>query len=225
MIIFDKDIEKVYPGTKMGVLIVRGISEQEGCKKEDEATFLKQLRDKYEGVTKKELKEQKPVNAYAAYYKKFGQSYHLLSQLDSMLKGKKTCDSKSSLLQSMFFNELESMMLTAGHDLNTLKPPLRLNLATGNEGYQSISGRDVTTAAGDLILCDSARVISSILKGPDYDTRITTDTSDVLFTIYAPPGISTHEVCTALMKLEARIRVFAANSKTEMLQVLEVPNC
>lgn len=110
--------------------------------------------------------------------------------------------------------------LDAGHDLKKLKLPLRLNLATGNEGYQSISGRDVTTAAGDLILSDGTRVISSILKGPDYNTRITPDTCDVLFTIYAPPGVSTHEVRTALMKLEERIRVFAPNSKTEILQVL-----
>jgi len=152
-------------------------------------------------------------------------SYHLLAQLDSMLKGKKICDSKSPLLQAMFFNELESMLLTAGHDLNRLKPPLRLNLAAGNEIYQSISGREVTAAAGDIILSDSTRVFSSILKGPDYDTRITPDTSDVLFTIYAPPGIGVPKVKTALEKLERRIQAFAPNCKTEILQVLEVSTC
>lgn len=225
MIIFEKDIEKVYPGINMGILIVRGISERADCKKEDEATFLKELKKKYEGFTRKELKEQSPVDAYAAYYKKFGQSYHLLAQLDSMLKGKKICDSKSPLLQSMFFNELESMLLTAGHDLNKLKPPLRLNLAAGNEAYQSISGRDVTAAAGDIILSDSARVFSSILKGPDYDTRITPDTSDVLFIIYAPPGIGAPKVRTALKKLEKRIREFAPDCKTEILQVLDAQTC
>nr|WP_288824868.1 hypothetical protein [uncultured Clostridium sp.] len=225
MIIFEKDIEKVYPGTIMGVLIVRGISERAVCKKEDEAIFLKELREKYEGFTRKELKEQSPVDAYASYYKKFGQSYHLLAQLDSMLNGKKVCDSKLPLLQSMFFNELESMMLTAGHDLNRLKPPLRLNLAAGNEVYQSISGRDVTAAAGDIILSDSVRVFSSILKGPDYDTRITPDTSDVLFTIYAPPGIGAPKVKTALKKLEKRILALAPNCKTEILQVLEAQTC
>lgn len=220
MITLEKDIEKVYPGTNMGILIIRGISERADSKKEDEVLFLKELRQKYEGLTRKELKERSPVDAYAAYYKKFGQSYHLLAQLDSMLKREKICDSKSPLLQSMFFNELESMLLTAGYDLSRLKPPLRLNLAAGNEGYQSISGREVTAAAGDMILSDSTRVFSSILKGPDYDTRITPDTRDVLFTIYAPPGIGAFKIKTALMKLEERIRVFAPHSKTEILKVL-----
>ncbi|WP_349671812.1 hypothetical protein [Lacrimispora sp.] len=222
MIIFEENVEKIYPGTRLGVLIVKGISQKAEWQKEDEAIFLNALRKKYEGVTRKELKKQSPVDAYAAYYKRFGQSYHLLAQLDSMLKGEKTCASKSPLLQSMFFNELESMLLTAGHDLNKLKLPLHLSLADGNECYQSISGRELTVAAGDMIMSDSTRVFSSILKGPDYDTRLTPDTRDVLFTIYAPPGIDAFKVKTALLRLEERIRAFAPDSITELLQVLTV---
>ncbi len=142
-----------------------------------------------------------------------------------MLKGEKTCAFKSPLLQSMFFNELESMLLTAGHDLNRLKLPLHLNLATGNECYQSISGRELTATAGDMIMSDSTRVFSSILKGPDYDTRLTPDTRDVLFTIYAPPGIDSFKIKTALLKLEERIRAFELDSLTEILQVKSYINC
>ncbi|MBE5988754.1 MAG: hypothetical protein E7250_13615 [Paenibacillaceae bacterium] len=222
MIIFEENVKKNYPGTHLGVLIVKGITQKAECKKEDEAAFLNALRKKYEGVTRKELKTQSPVDAYAAYYKRFGQSYHLLAQLDSMLKGEKTCVYKSPLLQSMFFNELESMLLTAGHDLNKLRLPLHLNLAAGTECYQSVSGRELTAAAGDMIMSDSTRVFSSILKGPDYDTRLTPDTRDVLFTIYAPPGIDAFKVKTALIRLEERIRAFAPGSKTEILQVLTV---
>ena len=222
MIIFEENVGKNYPGTHLGVLIVKGITQKAECKKEDEVAFLYALRKKYEGVTRKELKTQSPVDAYAAYYKRFGQSYHLLAQLDSMLKGEKTCVYKSPLLQSMFFNELESMLLTAGHDLNKLELPLHLNLAAGTECYQSISGRELTAAAGDMIMSDSTRVFSSILKGPDYDTRLTPDTRDVLFTIYAPPGIEAFKVKTALIRLEERIRAFAPGSITEILKVLTV---
>lgn len=225
MIIFEENVKKNYPGTHLGVLIVKEITQKAECKKEDEAAFLNALRKKYDGVARKELKKQSPVDAYAAYYKRFGQSYHLLAQLDSMLKGEKTCVYKSPLLQSMFFNELESMLLTAGHDLNKLKLPLHLNLAAGTECYQSISGRELTAAAGDMIMSDSTRVFSSILKGPDYDTRLTPDTRDVLFTIYAPPGIDAFKVKTALVRLEERIRAFAPDSITEILQVLTVMRC
>lgn len=222
MIIFEENVRKIYPGTHLGVLIVKEISQKAECHKEDEVIFLNALRKKYEGVTRKELKKQSPVDAYAAYYKRFGQSYHLLAQLDSMLKGEKTCASKSPLLQSMFFNELESMLLTAGHDLNKLKLPMHLKLATGNECYQSISGRELTAVAGDMVMSDSSRVFSSILKGPDYDSRLTPDTRDVLFTIYAPPGIDAFKVKTALLRLEERIRAFAPDSITEMMQVMTV---
>ena len=225
MIIFEENVKKNYPGTHLGVLIVKAITQKAECKKEDEVTFLNALRKKYEGVTRKELKTQSPVDAYAAYYKRFGQSYHLLAQLDSMLKGEKTCVYKTPLLQSKFFNELESMLLTAGHDLNKLKLPLYLKLAAGNECYQSISGRELTAVAGDMVMSDSSRVFSSILKGPDYDTRLTPDTRDVLFTIYAPPGIDAFKVETALLRLEERIRAFTPDSITEILQVLTVMSC
>ena len=225
MIIFEENVEKIYPGTHLGVLIVKAITQKAECKKEDEVTFLNALRKKYEGVTRKELKTQSPVDAYAAYYKRFGQSYHLLAQLDSMLKGEKTCVYKTPLLQSMFFIELESMLLTAGHDLNKLKLPLYLKLAAGNECYQSISGRELSAVAGDMVMSDSSRVFSSILKGPDYDTRLTPDTRDVLFTIYAPPGIDAFKVKTALLRLEERIRAFTPDSITEILQVLTVMSC
>lgn len=102
------------------------------------------------------------------------------------------------------------------------KGPMHLKLATGNECYQSISGRELTAVAGDMVMSDSSRVFSSILKGPDYDSRLTPDTGDVLFTIYAPPGIDAFKVKTALLRLEERIRAFAPDSITEMMQVMTV---
>lgn len=70
MIIFEENVRKIYPGTHLGVLIVKEISQKAECHKEDEVIFLNALRKKYEGVTRKELKKQSPVDAYAAYYKR-----------------------------------------------------------------------------------------------------------------------------------------------------------
>lgn len=219
MFIFDESICTAYPGTKIGILIIKEVSSSVSYGESDAAEFLEELRYRYIHFNRQKLKEQNPINAYVSYYKRFGQSYHLLAQLESMLKGKKPLNAKSELLQAMFLSELEGMLLTAGHDLDKLRLPLQLRIATGTEIYQLISGKEVTTVNGDMMLCDSNSTISSILRGPDYDSRITSATTEVLFSIYAPPGIDENYIKTNLEKLEKRIRAFAPFSRTELLQV------
>lgn len=178
-----------------------------------------EIQQKYGNLDRKELKVLYPIQAYTSYYKKFGYSYHVLAQLESVLKGKKALHTESGLLQAMFLSELESMLLTAGHDLSQLQTPLKLKLASGNETYQSISGKEVTAVGGDLTICDGTGVISSVLRGPDFKSRITESTVDVLFTIYAPPGIETEYLETSLKRLEERIKAFSHSSQTKVMQV------
>jgi DNA/RNA-binding domain of Phe-tRNA-synthetase-like protein len=221
MLKIDNSIYNAYPGTKMGILIMKNVINSDSYKETDISDFLEEIRNKYTHITRQELKELAPINSYVSYYKNFGQSYHLLAQLESMLKGKSPNNAKTELLQAMFYSELEGMLLTAGHDLKKLRLPLQLKIADGTEMYQSISGKEVSTTHGDMILCDSNSTISSILHGPDYDSRITPETTDVLFSIYAPPGIDADYISMNLEKLEKRIRTFAINSKTELIQVFK----
>ena len=112
------------------------------------------------------------------------------------------------------------MLLTAGHALTQLHLPLKLTIASGTESYQSISEKGVTAVNGDMIICDQKNnVISSILRGPDRNSRIKETTTDVLFCVYAPPDIDEDYIKTNLEKLEKRILENSPSATMEMLQV------
>lgn len=219
MLNIDERICITYPGTKMGILMIADVSPSDTYTETQMAQDLKALHQKYAHLNRKELKKLHPVSAYVDYYKRFGYSYHLLAQLDSVLKGKKTLHNDSALLQAMFISELDNMLLTAGHDLAKLDLPLRLKISTGTELYSSISSKEVTTINGDMALRDRAGTISSILRGPDHKSRITSSTTEAVFTIYAPPGIEANYIQHGLKGLEKRIKSCSPSARTELLQV------
>lgn len=218
MFTIDDEIKDALPGTKIGILIMMNTSSCAIDELEIHNSFC-EIQHKYGNLDRKELKALYPIQAYTSYYKRFGYSYHVLAQLESVLKGKKILHTEFGLLQAMVLSELESMLLTAGHDLSQLKMPLQLKLASGNETYQSISGKGVTAVGGDLMICDGTSVISSVLRGPDFKSCITESTVDVLFTIYAPPGIETEYMETSLRRLEERIKACSHSSQTKVMQV------
>ena len=219
MLTIDDKVRALYPGAKMGILAVKDVSNSSYMTEQESKEFLDYLCRKYAHLERIELKELYPISAYIAYYKKFGSNYHLLAQLESVIKGKKTANFDSGLLQVMFLSEMDDMLLTAGHDYTKLHLPLQLKIATGTETYLSISGKEVPTVNGDLMLTDSNGPISSILKGPDFASRITSSTTAVLFSVYAPTGINEDYIEGSLKKLEKRIRTLSPSSRKELLQV------
>ncbi|MBS7526633.1 hypothetical protein KHM83_08090 [Fusibacter paucivorans] len=221
MLKFDQKVPVQYPGTKIGILVIKNIDVSASQNETDNETFYQTIRAKYDGLNRPALKAIAPINAYVTYYKQFKQSYHLLPQLESIISGKPPRNAKTALLQSMFFTEIETMLLTAGHDLSCLTPPLSLSIAFGNEHYQSISGKEVTATKNDLILYDAQGVFSSILRGPDSRSKITAKTRDAIFTVYAPPIINTALIEAHLMTLEKRIKITSPESITELKQVFE----
>lgn len=221
MFTLDESVANAYPGMKMGLLVMRGVapaaSNEQGLQEADGA--IAGLQQKFGGMDRRELKAVHPIHIYVAYCKKFGYTYPVLSQLESVLGGKRALPSKSGLLQAMFLAELSSMLLTAGHDLAQLRLPLCLKVATGAEKYVSISGKEVTAVRDDVVLCDRDGPISSILRGPDEKSRITPAATDALFSVYAPPGIDTEYIQAHLGQLERWIAQLAPSASTELLTV------
>lgn len=221
MLTIDNSVFANYPGAKMGVLAMTNVEASAPLAPDAVEDALNEIRRRYGHLDRAGLKEIHPVKAYVEYYKKHGYSYHVLGQVESVLQGKKQLRAESGLLQAMFLTELESMLLTAGHDLGKLQNPIQLKIASGNETYASITGKETTAVQGDLMVCDGNGVISSILRGPDFRSRITGATADVLFTFYAPPGIETGSIREALEKLRDRITSFSTLSSTAILHVYE----
>jgi DNA/RNA-binding domain of Phe-tRNA-synthetase-like protein len=222
MLQIDPAVLKTWPGAQMGVLAMRRVDAKAPPDPASVSRAMEEIKSLYAHLDRAALKAVHPVKAYVDYYRKFGYSYHVLGQLESVLSGKRTVDAGSGLLSAMFLSELESMILTAGHDLDALKTPLTLRLSTGEERFESISGKEATTVAGDLMVASGDSVISSILRGPDAASRITGATTGVLFTLYAPPGVEKGVVESALHKLEERIRAVSPGCETLDLAVYPV---
>lgn len=221
MFSFHESVLDHYPGIQMGFLIMHGVcpSSSDENYQVTEADVISGLKQRYGQLDRKELKSLYPIHVYVSYYKKFGYNYPVLAQLESILRGKKALHTESHLLRTMFLAELNSMLLTAGHDLKQIHLPLELKAAIGTETYVSISGKEVEAIRGDVMLCDGNGPISSILRGPDYQSRLTESTTDVLFSIYAPTGINADLINIHLNQLEELIKAYSSTSKMEVKRV------
>ena len=147
------------------------------------------LRVAYAGSTRAELRQMPPMDAYTAYYRQFGSTYHVVSQVESVAGGKGIPVALPPVAV-MFMAELQNGALTAAHDGEALRAPLTFRQADGTEGYTGLGGREVRTTKGDWLLADAAGVVSSILHGPDQRTAVTGQTHDVLYVAYAPDGVA-----------------------------------
>ncbi|MCO1601965.1 phenylalanine--tRNA ligase beta subunit-related protein [Desulfosporosinus nitroreducens] len=117
--------------------------------------------------------------------------------------------------------ELKNTFLTASHDLDKIKTPLSLKVSTGSESFTTLSGHNVTTIPGDIMIEDQEAIISSILRGPDLRTAITEHTTRVIYTVYAPFGVEEQLVREHLRDIESYVRIFSEKSITCLNQVFE----
>jgi DNA/RNA-binding domain of Phe-tRNA-synthetase-like protein len=177
------------------------------------------LREQYRALSRQALRQLPVFAAYHAFYRNFRKSYHVRLQLESVVFSKKPIQSASSLVTAMFLSELETGLLTAVHDWDLLKEPLRANTAAGDESFQQISGQNKILKKGDLYLADQSGIISSVMYGPDFRTRIRPDTARAIFTTYGMPGISRKMIETQLLRLEDLVRLFSPDLGCAALQI------
>lgn len=211
-----------YPGASVGILIMLNVTNERSSeelnrhKREIEA----ELRIRYKEFSRKKIKSIHPIDVYDTYYKKFGNNYHVLHQLESVAGGK-PIPTVSSLVEAMFMAELKNMLLTAGHDLEKIQLPLEGKISTGIEEYTGISGKDILAVKDDMLITDAAGVISSIIKGPDSRTKINPGTNRALFVVYVPSGINEKLVYDHLEDIENYVRISSDQAITDTKKVYQ----
>ena len=159
------------------------------------------------------------LEAYNAYYMKFKKTYHVQLQLESVVFQGKSIPRVSSLVEAMFVAELKNLLLTAGHDLAAVHKPVGVDVAEGSGRYIRLNGQEQQLKPGDMMIADAEGIISSVLYGPDQRTRITAETQQVLFTVYAPPGIGEEAVQQHLEDIRDNVLLVAPQAKVEALKV------
>ncbi len=128
---------EIYPKAHIGLLVMHGVSNP--AVHDDLQTRKRdvelELRARFSAKTPNELDSIHPFSIYSAYYRKFDKTYHVTGQLKSIVFKDKSIPSVAALVEAIFIAELKNGLLTAGHDLDRIEPPLHLEAATGNEIY------------------------------------------------------------------------------------------
>jgi DNA/RNA-binding domain of Phe-tRNA-synthetase-like protein len=212
---------QAYPGAHAGFLAMDNVENPdqhpglEGRKQALEAN----LRQRYREMDRSALQTLPVIQAYTAYYRRFNKTYHVLLQLESIAQKNRSIPNVAALVEAMFIAELNGLLLTAGHDRATLEHPVNLSVARGDETYTLLNGQETRLKEGDMFMADRQGIISSILYGPDGRTRIVSGTRQVLFAVYAPPGIPFDDVYHHLEDIRSNVMLVSPQAQVVALQV------
>jgi DNA/RNA-binding domain of Phe-tRNA-synthetase-like protein len=215
MIELTQEWRSTHPGAAMGILIINDInfSDRPPQLEQKKMALETQLRDRYQGQDRSAILQLPVMQAYSTYYKRFRKTYHLLLQLESIIIKGKPIPKAPALVEAMFMAELESLLLTAGHDLDQINDPIIVDASSGDEVYTLLRGETVSCKTGDMVMVDPQGVFCSIIYGQDQRTRITNKTQNVLYAVYVPPGIDSDLIEGHLGDLEQNVGLISSEAK------------
>ncbi|MCC0650991.1 phenylalanine--tRNA ligase beta subunit-related protein [Clostridioides sp. ES-S-0001-03] len=221
MLEISSNTKEIYPNIKFGVMIVNMTYSTP-----NEENFLLLKNSEIENIiaqnpeyNRKEKIKTEPLSNYIKYYKKFKKTYPVLLQLESLLLKSKGIPNVNLPIQAMFLAELKNLLLTAGHDLDKIELPLKIDLANENEHFYGIGERKQTLKKDDLFLSDNLGILSSILNGPDNRTQITKKTKNILYFVYGPDGIYEKQIYNHLSDIKDYILSGFPDSKIDLIDV------
>jgi DNA/RNA-binding domain of Phe-tRNA-synthetase-like protein len=211
----------MYPQAYCGVVAFRNVrnpAEHIGLE-ERKDELRRELITRYSDRTREDLKCIDEIRAYVRYYRNFKKTYHVLLQLETVVLKGRDLPPTSALVKTMFMVELKNLLLTAAHDLDALIPPLKIDVSEGNESYVLLNGAEQVLKSGDMMIADGDGVISSIIYGPDSRSRITSETRNALYTVYAPQGIGEDQVRNHMRDIEDYVSLFSSDAETAFCEV------
>lgn len=210
-----------YPGAQIGMLLVENVDNTPRPTALDarKAAVETHLREKYASWERADLIALDVLNAYRAYYKKFGNTYHVQLQLESILYKGKSLPKVSPLVDAGFLAEIETLVLTAAHDADRLIPPLGIDISTGSEEFTQMSGTPRALKPNDMMMTDAQGTVCTILYGQDNRSPITPSTRRALYVAYAPPGIAASDVLAHLEAIRRNILLFTPDAGFPYIEV------
>lgn len=211
-----------HPGAMIGLLEVSGVAVKPTFpalaerKREVEA----QLRAKYKGFTRAEFISLPVMSAYVQYYRRFEKTYHVLLQVESIILKEKNLPDVSPLVDANFSAEVETLVLTAGHDADRLREPLVMDVSREGDLITRMNGIPKAIHAGDMVMRDAQGISCSIIYGQDNRSPIEKETSHVLYVAYAPAGVPPERIEQQLSKIVENMRLFAPDIRVEQQHII-----
>ena len=214
--------KEIFPNASVGVLLITNTDNP--AKNSDLDIRISEveseIRDTFSETSRTAIREFPTIKPYVAYYRKFKKTYHVQLQIESIAFKHRRVPRISALVSCMFAAELKNHLLTAEHDASNIQFPMTLDVSTGDESYTKINSKKQTLSPDDMFISDPKGVISSIIYGPDNRTSITPNSSDVLFTVYGPEGISPPQITRHLTDINNFVNLVSPNANTELLEVI-----
>lgn len=217
------DWKATHPGAAIGLLEMSGIDNAqpsarlEALKREIES----ELRRRYASFTRQDFLTLPAINVYDRYYAHFNKTYHVQLQLESLVLKGKNLPCVSPLVDACFMAEVETLVLTASHDVARLSPPVWIDRSYPGEKMTQMNGTEKEIRGGDMIMRDAQGICCSILYGQDQRSPVTPQTVHVVYVAYCPAGIQTALIETHLSTLQAYLRLFSPEAVLEQQQILQ----
>jgi len=214
--------QAAHPGAVIGLLELSTVqnawpSPQLDERKRETET---RLRERYRGFTRRDFVSLPVMAAYAQYYRRFDKTYHVQLQLESIVLKGKSLPAVSPLVDANFMVEVETLVLTAGHDVDKLVGAIAIDVSLDGDQLTQMDGASKAIRAGDMIMRDAKGICCSILYGQDNRSPISAETSHVLYVAYAPVGVPGEAVEAHLRTIEEHVRSFSPLAVGEQLQLL-----
>ena len=184
-------------------------------KQEVEAT----LREKYSQFSRADLLELEVLKAYRNYYRQFNKTYHVQLQLESVVHKDKSLPHISPLVDANFAAELNTLILTAGHDADLLRNPVRIDVTQAGNEFTQMNGVLKSLKPGDMMMFDADGIVCTIIYGQDQRTPISPKTRRALYVAYAPAGVPATAVREQLDSIRDNVLLFAPEAETELFQI------
>jgi DNA/RNA-binding domain of Phe-tRNA-synthetase-like protein len=220
MFVVSERWRNAYPDATVAMLVVRGVAHvrEHPALEERKRALEAELRSRF--ADPEDIRSDRVIRMYTAYYRRFEKTYHVAGQLKTAVVKQRPLPTVSGLVDVMFMAEMKNLLLTAGHDLAAVAPPVTLDAATGEESYTKLNQESQVARAGDMMTVDAVGILSSVIHGPDYRSRISPETRDALYVTYAPDGITREELLAHLGDIRESILLFSPSSGFEPVRIL-----
>ena len=209
LIAVDPAWREQHPGAAVGVLAVRGVTNPAAHAGLNHlaAALEEELRSQRGAMERETLRAIAPLPAYATYYKRWGQRYHVAMQMESVAQKGKPVPRVAALVEAMFVAELRNLLLTGGHDLDQIELPVRIDSGAG-ETFRGPNGSEQTVKQGDMFIADAGGTSSrpsspapptSPASAPRRPPSSSTSTPHPVSTSLSSPPTSTKSNATSVL--------------------------
>lgn len=131
------------------------------------------------------------IQAFDKFFKENGFRSPLEPQFEIVRS--KGLPSGNPLVKALLLAEMSTGLLMGAQDAAAIQGGLIYDLANAGESFKGMRGT-VQCREDEIVLRDAEGIIASLFQGPDHRTRLAKATRDVIFFVFAVPGIDLEQI-------------------------------